>query len=83
MGRGMGVIDQATLDELWDFADPATSEPRFRASDDAELRAELARALHMLAIGECRERAEVDASRAGTRGPHHRHPLEALGDVAA
>ena len=39
------VIDQETLDALWDFADPAGSEARFRESDDPELRTQLARAL--------------------------------------
>ncbi len=39
------VIDQARLDELWDFSDPRASEGRFRESDDPELRTQLARAL--------------------------------------
>lgn len=40
-----GVIDQETLDALWDFGDPAGSEARFRESRDPELRTQLARAL--------------------------------------
>jgi tetratricopeptide (TPR) repeat protein len=39
------VIDQETLDELWDFGDPAASEARFRGYADPELRTQLARAL--------------------------------------
>jgi Tfp pilus assembly protein PilF len=40
------AIDQAFLDELWDFSDPEASEARFRAAgDDPELQTQVARAL--------------------------------------
>jgi hypothetical protein len=50
--RGM-ALDQATLDDLWDFADAVASEARLRAAFDAatdpverrELRTQVARAL--------------------------------------
>lgn len=40
------TLDPATLDRLWDFSDPASSEARFReAGSDPELQTQLARAL--------------------------------------